>query len=349
MAGTIATLAAGAAAWALSMFDVQMPFGLQRSNVTAVLGPLLSAGASIYFPGSDGFDNATDRWQTWKAPTLEVVVQVASEQDVEQTIKYANKHHKQFLAISGGHGTISDLGKVQNGIGVWLSKMKTVEIADDGRTATVGGGITSGEFLHTLWAHGKQAVTGSCECTGVVPPMLGGGHGWLQGRHGLMADNLVSASLTLANGTTIRVSENERADLFWGLRGAGHNFGIVTEFEYRIHDHTAENENWAYETMFFGQDKLEEVFEVANAMIGGSVGTQPVELVHWAYFGRLPQVDPVEVRPCPLIASLLRKMETDTLPACHDVLPHVPRLIDTVKVLRATTSARPFQYSSRCH
>lgn len=125
--------------------------------------------------------------------------------------------------------------------------------------------------------------------------MLGGGHGWLQGRQGLLADNLISLRMVLANGSGITVSETEHADLFWALRGAGHNFGIVTSFEYKIHDRTPETEMWSWEQFIFRQDQVRDVYGLANAMLGGSVSEQPVELVHWSYFVKVPEIDPEHV------------------------------------------------------
>jgi hypothetical protein len=125
--------------------------------------------------------------------------------------------------------------------------------------------------------------------------MLGGGHGWLQGRQGLLADNMISTRLVLANGSAITVSETDHTDLFWALRGAGHNFGIVTSFEYKIVDRTPETEMWSWEQFIFRHDQVRDVYSLANAMLGGSVSEQPVELVHWSYFFKIPDLDPENV------------------------------------------------------
>lgn len=136
------------------------------------------------------------------------------------------------------------------------------------------------------------SVTGTCECTGVLGPMLGGGHGILQGRYGLLADNLISARMVLANGTAITISSDSNPDLFWAVRGAGHNFGIVTEFTYKIYD-VGKNANWAYESFIFTNDKLEELYEQLNILTNN--GTQPVELWNFSYFISLPVYDPDNV------------------------------------------------------
>lgn len=120
--------------------------------------------------------------------------------------------------------------------------------------------------------------------------LLGGGHGWLQGKHGLMIDQLVEAKMILPNGTAIKVSETSHPDLFWAIKGAGHNFGLVTEYTYKIYDVDSKH-TWSYEMYFFRNDKLEEVFSLANEMIL----TQPADMVHWTYLFLLPTIDPDHV------------------------------------------------------
>lgn len=140
----------------------------------------------------------------------------------------------------------------------------------------------------------------ACDCAGIVAPMLGGGHGWLQGQYGLLADNLISANLVLANGTALVVSSSSYPDLFWALRGAGHNFGIVTSVEYRIDDVPSgtDEASWAYEEYVFRQDRLEALFRLANDLLLGGSGegqTKPVELTHYGHFEHRAEVDPENV------------------------------------------------------
>ncbi|KAK8086706.1 FAD-linked oxidoreductase azaL [Apiospora phragmitis] len=118
-------------------------------------------------------------------------------------------------------------------------------------------------------------VTGICECVGVSAPILGGGHGWLQGQYGLAADQIISARLALPNGDVVAVSKDSNSDLFWAIRGAGHNFGLVVEWEYRIYD--VKNPKWSYEIFIFSGDKLEALYELTNEMMKG----QPPEPIIW--------------------------------------------------------------------
>lgn len=119
--------------------------------------------------------------------------------------------------------------------------------------------------------------------------MLGGGHGWLQGRYGLLTDNLVSARVVLADGTAITVDERQHADLFWGLRGAGHNFGVVTSVHYQIYDRKPDIDNFATAIFTFTQDKMEDVFTIANQWLAAP--NRPVELTHYGIFANNPAVD----------------------------------------------------------
>lgn len=158
MAGTILAFAGGLAAWAASLFSgLQSPLGLQKLDTVAQLGPLLSPDANILLPGSRGYEFGTDRWNPWKAPKFDVVIEVATEIDVEQAVRYSNQQNKPFLAVSGGHGGTMALADVENGVGIWLHRLKDVEIATDGNSARIGGGIPSGELVSKLWTEGKQS------------------------------------------------------------------------------------------------------------------------------------------------------------------------------------------------
>jgi FAD/FMN-containing dehydrogenase len=134
-------------------------------------------------------------------------------------------------------------------------------------------------------------VTGTCECVSYLGPGLGGGHGWLQGHYGLVADQYVSANVILANGSLITVDKN--SELFWALKGAGHNFGIVTSMTAKIYD--IQQPNYAMETLIFSGDQVEAVYEVANEQWLTNGKTMPLDLVNWSYWYFDPVTDPEKV------------------------------------------------------
>lgn len=150
-------------------------FSTPRMDILSELGPSLSSNASIFLPGSQQFTNATTRWQVYDEPNITVVVQVATESDVQETvseardlscffvdllqIKYANQHRNQFLAVSGGHGAINSLASVNHGIEIWMRQMNSIEISPDGKSATIGGGVKAKEVTDALWAVNKQTGT----------------------------------------------------------------------------------------------------------------------------------------------------------------------------------------------
>jgi FAD/FMN-containing dehydrogenase len=136
-------------------------------------------------------------------------------------------------------------------------------------------------------------MTTACACVGYVSPILGGGHGWNQGRYGLASDQLVSANMVLANGTAITVSEDGNPDLFWAIRGAGHNFGIVTEAKIKIYDVKPSLEKWAVSGFFFTHDKMKDAVAIANTWLESA--NKSVALEHYVVFSFNPEVDPVNV------------------------------------------------------
>ncbi|KAJ7162313.1 FAD binding domain-containing protein [Mycena filopes] len=280
-----------------SAFALRPPYAYFSADATqrhadfaAQLGPRLSHGAAIYLEGSDEFEKETIRWQLFAPPHFRVAVVVAEEEDVQLTVALANAFGLPWLAVSGHHGAIGSLAKMKNGVQISLTQLNEISVDPDGQTANIGGGALSKNVTDALWAVGKQTVTGTCECVSLVGPMLGGGHGLLQGRYGLMIDQLVEARVVLADGSLITTSEaeSEHPDLFWALRGAGHNFGIVTRVRYRVYD-VPEGDQWVVASLVFLEDKLEEVFELTNELSEG--GMQPVEFLNFVVLLRAPAID----------------------------------------------------------
>ncbi|KAH6658340.1 FAD binding domain protein [Truncatella angustata] len=251
------------------------------------LKEVLSDETLIYLPGTPEFIAASTRWSVLDAPTPNIVVVPASESDVVSTVKFANHLGIPILAFNGAHGSLTTLGKFDCGIEIYLSKLSSVNVSEDGQTATIGGGTLAINVTNELWDAGKQTVTGTCECVSLLGPALGGGHGWLQGHHGLVADQFVSMNIVLANGSLITVDET--SDLWWAVKGAGHNFGLVTSLTVKIYD--IEHTDWAIETIIFSGDEVEAIYDAANEYILKN-GTQDAGLINWSYWLNIPAIDP---------------------------------------------------------
>ncbi|KAI5843790.1 hypothetical protein DFP73DRAFT_550267 [Morchella snyderi] len=228
------------------------------------LAPLLSPNARIYVRSSNStlFDEVTYRYAL-VVPDISVVISVGAAEDVPLIVKYANTHSREILAANRRHGWSQTLDRVEDAIMIDISTLKNITIDAAAKTVTVGGGVRVGDVMPALQAAGKETPTGICDCVGFLGATLGGGHGRLQGRHGLMVDNILSAQLTIATGETITVSNTSYPDLFWALRGAGHNFGIVTEATYRIYE--AVNGGMQYGMYaFYDPVQIPEVFGAMN-------------------------------------------------------------------------------------
>ncbi|KAL1854451.1 hypothetical protein VTK73DRAFT_8748 [Phialemonium thermophilum] len=298
VAATLASVWAAAAATCVPR-DVQW----------AKLASKLSPSAKLYLPGTSAFDDAVARWSNLSTPVANAVVVPGTEHDVSETVKFANQNALPFLATNGVHGSITTLGKMTHGIEIHMSQLNSVQIARDGKTATIGGGILSKDLTDALWAAGKQTVTGTCECVGYLGPALGGGHGWLQGHHGLVSDQFVSLRVVLANGSLVTV--DSKSDLFWALKGAGHNFGIVTSVTSKIYDLV--HPNYAMETLIFSGDDVEAVYRTANEQWLTGNATQPVDIINWSYWFFDPTTDPEK----PVIAFYIIQEGVDAVDDAH--------------------------------
>lgn len=281
----------------------------KRSDNLEQLGQRLSRDAEIFLPGSDGYNEATTRWSELSKPTVNIVVVPATTNDVAETVKFANSLSLPFLgtfkrlilsipvhvlmgisAVNGGHGAITTQGYMNYGIQIWLDRLDKVELGCDGKTVKIGGGTLSKKVTDVLWAYGKQTTTGGCECVSMLGPGLGGGHGFLQGRFGLIADNFVSMEVVYADGSINNIDST--SELWWAMQGAGHNFGIVTQVTSKVYD--VEYEDWAYQSFIFTGDKVEELYTRINDNLLMN-GTQPVDVMNYSFFFFNPDVDPVNV------------------------------------------------------
>src|SRR5215210_2224902 len=154
--------------------------------------------------------------------------------DVIQGVNLA-RTHDLLLSVHGGSHSVAGNAVSDGGLMLDLSPMKGVRIDPVHRLVQAQAGMTLGEFDHETQAFGLATTLGVVSVTGIAGLTLGGGLGWLNGKYGLACDNLISADVVTADGRLLTASEEENEDLFWGIRGGGGNFGVVTSFEYRLH------------------------------------------------------------------------------------------------------------------
>ena len=154
--------------------------------------------------------------------------------DVTDAVRLARTLNLDVAVRGGGHN-VAGRATVDGGLMIDLSLMKGIYVDPKARTARAQGGVTWAEFNRDTQLHGLATTGGVVSTTGIAGLTLGGGIGWLMGKHGLALDNLGSVELVTADGRALRASEDENADLFWAVRGGGGNFGVAASFEYRLH------------------------------------------------------------------------------------------------------------------
>ena len=185
-------------------------------------------------PDDEGYDQARNVWNgmTDKRPGL--IIQCAGVADVINAVNFA-RDNRLLVAVRGGDHSVAGHSVCEGGIMIDLSRMKSVRVDAVKRTARAEGGAKWRDFDHETQAFGLATTGGTNSDTGIAGLTLGGGLGWLAGKYGLACDNLLSADVVTADGRFLTASARENQDLFWALRGGSGNFGIVTSFEYQLH------------------------------------------------------------------------------------------------------------------
>jgi FAD/FMN-containing dehydrogenase len=198
-----------------------------RAFAAGLRGPLLSSGDAGYEETRKVWNGMIDR-----RPVL--IARCAGVADVAAAVGFARTHGLLLSVRGGGHNT-PGIAVCEGGLMIDLAGMRSVRVDPGQRTARVEGGATWRDFDRETQLFGLATTGGAISHTGVGGLTLGGGLGWLAGKHGLACDNLLSVDLVTAEGTVLTASAADNAALFWGLRGGGGNFGIVTSFKYRLH------------------------------------------------------------------------------------------------------------------
>jgi FAD/FMN-containing dehydrogenase len=226
-------------------------------------------------PGDDGYEQARALWNGAIDPRPGVIARCQGPADVLAAVRHAGAEGL-LLAVRGGGHNVAGTASCDGGLVLDLSPMKGVQVDPGGRTAWAQPGLLWGELDHETQAFGLATTGGIVTHTGIAGLTLGGGIGWLMRKHGLTCDNLLAVDLVTADGRLLRASEREHQELFWGLRGGGGNFGVVTAFQYRLHpvgptvlagpvlfaaDHAGELLRWYRE---FAEDAPDELTTVVN-------------------------------------------------------------------------------------
>src|SRR2546426_3851587 len=185
-------------------------------------------------PDDPDYDRARIVWNAMADRRPAVVARCEGVDDVVAAVRFA-REEGLLVAVRGGGHSVAGFSTCDAGIVIDLSRMRGVSVDPGRRIARVDGGAHLSQLDQSAQAHGLVCPVGVVGHTGVAGLTLGGGMGRLQRKLGLTVDNLVGVDLVTANGKKIHVSESENSDLFWGLRGAGANFGVATAFEFRLH------------------------------------------------------------------------------------------------------------------
>ncbi|KAA8642442.1 FAD-binding oxidoreductase [Aspergillus tanneri] len=231
---------------------------LSQVEVSRELGPLLSHSAVIV----DGNTTAYPRWSSYEAPAPGVVVTPATEEDVAKTVEFATSKNIPFLAQTGAHGW-SEFHLKQNGIIINMRKLNSVSFNCDKTQVTIGGGVLISELTIAAFQNMALVHTGNCPCVGVLGAGLGGGYGNLQGLYGLAVDNMLSLNVVLADGKIHTITPKDE-DLWWALRGAGPNFGIVTSAILKSFPVSSDKQIAWFGQLIYSGDKIEDVVKAID-------------------------------------------------------------------------------------
>jgi FAD/FMN-containing dehydrogenase len=185
-------------------------------------------------PGNADYEQARRVWNGMIDRRPALIVQCAARNDVVAALQFARAESLPVSVRGGGHN-FAGRAVADGALMIDLSPMKEIDVDPRGQTARAQTGLKLGEFDQETQKHGLVTPLGVATTTGISGLTLGGGYGWLIGKYGLACDNVLSVEVVLADGKIVDCNAQENTELFWGMRGAGANFGIATQIEYRLH------------------------------------------------------------------------------------------------------------------
>src|SRR6266702_3589942 len=201
------------------------------TNATSLRGVVEGA---VLEAGDDGYDEACAIWNAMIERKPRLIVRCVCVGDVAAAVRHARDNHLEIGVRCSGHGILGT-AVPDDGLMIDLTPLNAVRVDPQTRRARVRGGALLGLLDQAAQQHGLATTAGNVSHTGVGGLTLGGGMGWLARQYGLSCDNVSAFEVITAEGNLLRASDTDNPDLYWGLRGGGGNFGIVTEFEFRLH------------------------------------------------------------------------------------------------------------------
>ena len=264
-----------------------------RAFASRLQGPLI-------LPGDDRYDEARAVWNGMIDKRPVCIVRCATVADVITAVNFARDNHL-LVAVRGGGHNVAGTAVCDGGLVIDLSLLKEIQVDPQARLARVQAGAIWRELDQATQRFGLATPGGVVSDTGIAGLTLGGGIGWLRRRFGLSCDNLVAAEVVTAAGQQVRASASENANLFWGLRGGGGNFGIVTSFEFRLHPVGPEV---MFAFVFYHGKKAKEILQFYRDYTESA----PDEVSSFAILGTIPRTEayPEEAhnQPYVLLAAL---------------------------------------------
>ncbi len=188
----------------------------------------------IILPSDHGYESARKIWNAMIDKRPAIIARCATTSDVVRGVNFARDNNLE-LAVRGGGHNIAGSALCDDGIVIDLSQMRATHVDPNARRVTIEAGATLAELDDATQAYGLATPVGINSTTGIAGLTLGGGFGWLSRKYGLTVDNLEFVEVVTAAGEVIHASATAHPDLFWALRGGGGNFGVVTQFEFRLH------------------------------------------------------------------------------------------------------------------
>ncbi len=277
--------------------EAQQPLILREDTIRAFTSRLQG---QLIRPGDDQYEEARKVWNGMIDKRPAGIIRCANTTDVITAVNFARDNHL-LVAVRGGGHNVAGTAVCDNGVVIDLSALKAIHVDPQARLVRAGGGVTWGELDQSTQPFGLATPGGVVSDTGIAGLTLGGGIGWLRRKWGLSCDNLVAVEIVTADGRLIKASATDNSDLFWGLHGAGGNFGIVTTFEYRLYP---VRPDVMFAFVFYHGKKAKETLQFYRDYTQFA----PDEVSSFAIVGTIPRTEayPEEVRDQPyvLLAAL---------------------------------------------